>query len=222
MKVFGRSPTRCSPAGRGHETLFASAPPQTPAQRSEAFLAWANQVRGGLAVCEADSAKVAGALGLAAQSNGAQADMIELATVAKQDAPECSILGSDAIANLDTTTPPSGYPTLRTAASDIQLWADQYEQQVIIDAGHIATSNGSTDSLAWFKSDSQQADQLAEQINQELAGTATQQAECTANWKGLGLFEWNSTGSANTGNTGGSGNTGSTGSSGAGNSGNTA
>ena len=93
------------------------------------------------------------------------------------------------ILNLGNDNPPNGYPTLSSITSDIQVWADQDNQGVIIDVGKVANSNGtSTQDVANLISDSQQADSDAKAIESELATAANQAG--VKNFSGLGLPIW--------------------------------
>jgi len=171
-----------------------------------AFLAWANHIRSELAPCEAGSTNVLTALGiiLSKGSSASASDFVTLATTTKTAAPLCSITSNNGVLNINTTNPPSGYPTLKSITDDLQTWADQDDQQTIIDAGKVADSNGnSTGAVASLLSDSQTADGDAATINSELAAAAHQAG--VKNWKGLGLITW---GLHQTGNTGSTGNTG--------------
>ena len=115
---------------------------------------------------------------------------------------------NNGILNVNTTNPPSGYPTLKSITSDIQVWADQDDQQVIIDAGKVAGSDdNSTTDVASLISDSQTADSDAANVNSEMS-TAASQAGVTG-WKGLALPTWGL--HQKTGNTGSTGSTGSAG-----------
>jgi hypothetical protein len=159
--------------------------------KAKAFTSWANQIRGELAPCKAGTINVETALGLLLQagSSATAGDFVTLATAAKNGAPLCSITGNNGILNVNTTNPPSGYPTLKSITSDIQIWADQDDQQVIIDAGKVATSDGnSTAAVTSLISDSQSADSDAATIGAEMK-TAAKQAGVKG-WKGLGLPAW--------------------------------
>ena len=199
----------------------ASAPPVTgtsakaPKKKAQvnanqaAFLSWANQIRSDLAPCEAGSTNVLAELGIVISkgSSASASDFVTLATTTKTAAPLCAITSNNGILNINTTNPPSGYPTLKSITSDLQTWADQDNQQVVIDAGKVADSNGtSTGDVASLISDSQTADGDAATINSEMAAAASQAG--VKNWKGLGLITW---GLHQTGNTGSTGNTGNSG-----------
>lgn len=167
----------------------AGAAKTTP--RQKAFLSWANKIRGDLAPCVAGSENVEVALGtiIQAGSSATEGDLVTLATAAKNGAPSCAIVSNNGILNINTTNPPSGYPSLKSVTSDLQIWADQEDQQVIIDAGKVADSNGnSTGPVADLISDSQTADQDAATINSEVK-TAAKKAGVKG-WKGLGLVTW--------------------------------
>ena len=136
-----------------------------------------------------------------------ESDYLTAATAAKNAAPTCSITSNNGVLNIDTTNPPSGYPTLKSITSDIQVWADQDDQQVIIDVGKVANSNGnSTGDVADLISDSQTADGDAATINSEMATAASQAG--VKGWKGLGLITWGLHQTGNTGSTGNAGNSG--------------
>ncbi|HXN63235.1 MAG TPA: hypothetical protein VN886_22520 [Acidimicrobiales bacterium] len=179
----------------------------TPNAKETAFLSWANQIRIDLAPCEAGTTDVEIALSHMAASSATASDFLTGATAAKNAAPDCSITSNSGIHKIDGTSPPSGYPTLKGITSDLQVWANQDDQQVIIDVGKVADSNGhSTGDVASLLSDSQTADRDAATITSELATAASQAG--VKGWKGLGLFTWGlhkKTGS--TGSTGSTGNT---------------
>jgi hypothetical protein len=159
--------------------------------KAKAFTSWANQIRGELAPCEAGTIDVETALGeiISAGSSATESDLVTLGTAAKNGAPTCSITSNNGILNVNSTNPPSGYPTLKSITSDIQVWADSDDQQVIIDAGKVADSNGnSTSAVTSLISDSQTADGDASTINSEMK-TAAHQAGVKG-WKGLGLPTW--------------------------------
>ena len=122
-------------------------------------------------------------------SSATASDFVTGATAAKNAAPLCSITSNNGVLNVNTTNPPSGYPTLKSVTSDIQVWADQEDQQVVIDVGKVANSNGnSTGDVASLISDSQTADADAAHINSEVAAAAHQAG--VKGWKGLGLVTW--------------------------------
>jgi hypothetical protein len=204
-------------AASTHKTTTTTHPkkahkPKTNAKEA-AFVSWANQIRGELATCEAGTEDVEIALGtiLSAGTSATPSDFVTLATAAKGAAPSCAIVSNNGILNINTTNPPSGYATLKSITSDLQVWADSDDQQVIIDAGKVADSNGnSTGDVASLLSDSQTADGEAATINSEMKTAASQAG--VKGWKGLGLPTWGL--QAKTGNTGSTGSTGSTGNSG--------
>lgn len=159
--------------------------------KAKAFTSWANQIRGELAPCKAGTIDVETALGeiIQAGSSATESDLVTLGTAAKNGAPLCSITGNNGILNVNTTNPPSGYPTLKSVTSDIQIWADQEDQQVIIDAGKVSSSNGSsTSAVTDLISDSHSADGDAATINAEMKKAAKQAG--VKGWKGLGLPMW--------------------------------
>jgi hypothetical protein len=199
----------CSgPAPPDPLTAAASTNPKSkPNAKETAFLSWANQIRSDLAPCETGTTDVEIALSKMASSSATASDFLKGATAAKNAAPSCSITSNNGILNMQGTNPPSGYPTLKSITSDLQVWADQEDQQVIIDVGKVADSNGhSTGDVASLLSDSHTADGDAAAINSEMA-TAASQADVKG-WKGLGLITWGLR--RKTGNTGSTGSTGNT------------
>lgn len=162
-----------------------------PTAKQAAFLSWANKIRHDLAPCVAGSEDTEIELStiLSKGSSVGQGDFVSLATAAKNGAPLCAIVSNNGILNINSTSPPSGYPSLKSVTSDLQIWADREDQQVIIDTGKVATTNGnSTDAAANLLSDSQKSDQDAAQINAEVKAAAHRAG--VKNWKGLGLVIW--------------------------------
>jgi hypothetical protein len=170
-------------------TKLKSKPKSNPSATETGFLSWANQIRSDLAPCEAGTTDVEIALSQMASSSATASDFLTGATAAKNAAPSCSITSNNGILNINGTNPPNGYPTLKSITSDLQVWADQDDQQVIIDVGKVADSNGhSTGDVASLLSDSQTADSDAAAINSEMATAASQAG--VKGWKGLGLITW--------------------------------
>jgi hypothetical protein len=170
--------------------------------KQAAFLSWANHIRSELAPCEAGSTDVLAELGIIIQeaSSASASDFVTLALGAKNAAPLCSMTSNNGILNINDTNPPSGYPTLKSVTTELQVWADQDDQQVIIDAGKVANSNGnSTGDVASLISDSQRADGDAATLNSQLAAAAHRAG--VKGWKGLGLVTWGLHATGNTGNT---------------------
>jgi hypothetical protein len=168
--------------------------------KQAAFLSWANHLRNELAPCEAGSTNVLSELGIiiSKASSASASDFVSLALQAKNAAPLCSMTSNNGILNIDGTNPPSGYPTLKSVTTDLQIWADQEDQKVIIDAGQVAGSNeNSTGDVASLISDSQTADADAATLNSQLSAAA--HLAGVKGWKGLGLVTWGL--QANTGNT---------------------
>ena len=114
--------------------------------KAAAFTSWANKIRGELAVCEAGTVDTGIALSKMIQSSATASDFVSGSLAAKNAAPGCSITSNNGILDINTTNPPSGYPTLKSITSDLQIWADQDDQQVIIDVGKVANSNGNSTS----------------------------------------------------------------------------
>ena len=114
------------------------------------------------------------------------ANLVGASLAAKSAAPACSKTSNSGVLAVATNTPPSGYPSLKSIDDELAMWADQDNQQTIIDVGSVANSNGnSVSATSSLISDSQGADQLAQQIESQIGAAESQSG--MSDHSGLGL-----------------------------------
>ena len=175
--------------GSSTTTTTAGAPSSGSGSAKAAFDSWVKQVNQNLGDCVAGSTDVDTALGQLLRGSPTASEFVTASTAAKGAAPACSISSGGGVYNLSNINPPSGYPTLKSTMTDLQLWADQYNQQVIIDVGKVANSNGnSTSAVSSLITDAQSSDAQAESIQASVKAAAKQAG--ISNLEGLNLFTW--------------------------------
>ena len=168
----------------------SSKPAESPAK---AMSAWVASENNHLWECVNGSTSMDQDLALLSQAGGeTEANFVTVVNDAKSFAPLCSN-EADGIIAAGNDAPPDGYSSLANVDTDIEIWANDYDQKVIIDSGTLGSTNGSNTATTALISDADTSDTQEQAIESEV-----EQAEKQAGIKnptGLKLFTWGLTAS---------------------------